>query len=123
MTEIPRLEEITQNRVAALVSNPVGYRLFGQWTFREGNRQNKSELLLANLVEHGYPSVDVTTSMNNLQAAPDATGIRLYQRSCEPPSLRRYGLPLQPAAGQAHETVHWVARTNPDNASYQRASA
>ena len=79
MTEIPSPERITRKRVAALVSNNVGYRLFVQWTTREEDRQNKSELLLAILEENGYSSTHVSASMNNLQAAADATCTSLYK--------------------------------------------
>lgn len=79
MTETPSPERITRKRIAALVSNTVGYRLFVQWTTRGEDRQNKSELLLAILEEHGYSSAHISASMNNLRAAADATGTSLYK--------------------------------------------
>jgi len=38
----------------------------------------------------------------------DSAGVTLYQANLRTYSLLRYGVPVQVAVGQAHETVHLI---------------
>ncbi|HEB80209.1 MAG TPA: type I restriction endonuclease subunit R, partial [Rhodospirillales bacterium] len=50
----------------------------------------------------------ISATMQKLETAVDTTGVTLYQANLRTYQLLRYGVPVQVAAGQAHETVHLI---------------
>ena len=108
MTDIGKPERVTQNRVISLFRDELGYRFLGDWQEREGNSNVEVGLLTDYLTWAGYSDAHIQGAI--LVLLNDATngGRSLYENNKAVYSRLRYGIPIQAAAGEPHETVQLI---------------
>lgn len=126
MSELPRAERTTQNRVVRLFTDEtqagcLGYDYLGEWARRDHNRNIEPEYLSANLKRRGYSDAQVTAALRHLQAAAEISSNTLYDANLRTYGLLRYGADVQTALGEPIRKVHYIDWTDPVNNDFALA--
>jgi len=112
MSDIGKLERITQYRVIALFRDELGYRFLGDWTDRT-NRHVDEELLGNWLRGRGYRSEQISRAIDMLGREANNPNRSLYENNRAVWALLRYGVQMKMAAGEHTDTVWLIDWRNP----------
>ena len=114
MGTVGQIEKQTQARVVALFRDRLGYRYLGNWIDRAGNANIEPELLRAWLKRRGVADILVTRALHELHRVASDTSQSLYDRNRAVYDLLRYGVKVQPGAGENKVTVWLIDWTHPE---------
>lgn len=108
MSDVGQIERKSQDRVVKLFREQLYYEYLGNWEYREGNSNIERQLLIQNLRARGYDDNLINRALDKLdKAAAVGAGHDLYEANRDVYSLLRYGVKVQPGAGENFETV-WL---------------
>ena len=113
MTAIGETEKKTQARIIALFRDTLGYTTLGNWIDRKGNRNIEAGLLGGWLAKRGVESELITRALHLLDRTAGDASQRLYDRNRATYGLLRYGVNVNPGAGEQAQTVHLIDWANP----------
>jgi type I restriction enzyme R subunit len=115
MTTVGQIEKQTQDRVIRLFVDRLGYEYLGDWTSRPGNSNIEIDLLTAWLQRQGHPDSLINRALHELSKAASDTSKSLYNRNQEVYNLLRYGVKVQPGAGENRVTIWLIDWQHPEN--------
>ncbi len=113
MTTVGQIEKRTQARVVELFRDRLGYGYLGPWIDRD-NRNIEPKLLTAWLKGQGVGDTLINRALHELNKAATDTGKHLYDRNKAVYDLLRYGVKVQPGAGENHVTVWLIDWKHPE---------
>jgi type I restriction enzyme R subunit len=114
MSDIGKIERITQNRIIDLFRNELHYQYLGNWEEKVGNSNVEEELLKKWLLKR-YDERLTNKAIYEFTKATRNQSKSLYDVNKEVYSLLRYGVNIQPEIGQNRETVWLIDWKNPLN--------
>ena len=114
MSTVGQPERATQNRVAALFRDELGYRHLGDWADRSGNSNVEEKLLTAWLTKNGNTQAQISAALYKLRTEADNHNRSLYDNNQAVYNLLRYGVPVKIEAGKVTETVHLINWDEPE---------
>ena len=76
MSTVGQSERVTQNRVAALFCNELGYRHLGDWTDRNDNSNVEEKLLSDWLTKSGYTTAQISAALYKLRTEADIHAVQ-----------------------------------------------
>jgi len=113
MTDIGKAERVTQNRVAKLFVEALGYRHLGDWAERANNSNIEEGLLSAYLSGAGYSQAQINAVLHKLNTEANKSDRTLYGTNQAVYQLLRYGVPVKTEVGKVTETVHLINWVEP----------
>ena len=116
MSTVGKREIHTQRCVVEFFHDFLGYAYLGNWKDRSDNRNVKKTLLTDWLARQGRGDKIITKVLFELDKAAALSGSKtLYDVNREVHGLLRYGVKVQPAAGERTATVWLIDWKNPAN--------
>ena len=114
MSTVGQIEKKTQARVVALFRERLNYDYLGNRLDRV-NRNIEPELLVAWLKKQGVSDILISRALHELEKAAGDTSKSLYDRNRAVYEMLRYGVKLQPGAGEKRATVWLIDWKHPEN--------
>jgi type I restriction enzyme R subunit len=114
-------ERMTQNRVVALFRDQLKYDYLGNWEERSTNSCIEPELATAYLEKAGYGAAHIKRALERLRREAENPNRSLYDNNKAVYNLLRYGVAVQVAAGQNHETVQFINWNEPEKNDFALA--
>lgn len=114
MSEVGKIERITQNRVVGLFRDELAYKYLGNWEEREGNSNIEEGLLTAYLTEAGYAPEQISRALDALRREAANPSRTLYANNQAVYGLLRYGVPISGGPGQKGQTVWLINWAQPE---------
>ncbi|WP_153146811.1 type I restriction endonuclease subunit R [Dechloromonas sp. H13] len=114
MTTVGQIEKKTQARVVALFRDRLCYDYLGDKTDLD-NRNIEEALLRGWLAKQGVSDMLINRALHELNKVATDTSKSLYDRNKEVYNLLRYGVKVQPGAGENRETVWLIDWQHPEN--------
>jgi len=116
MSPVGSVEIVTQKRLLKVFEHNLGYEYLGDWQDREGNSNVEEEILSSWLSSQGHNASiinKVLTKLDKDKAIGGAT--QLYDANRAVYDLLRYGVKVQPEAGEQKQTIWLVDWEHPEN--------
>jgi type I restriction enzyme R subunit len=114
MSTVGQIEKRTQARVVALFRDRLCYDYLGDRT--DLDNRNVEEVLLRDwLIKRGVSDTLINRALHELIKAATDTSKSLYDRNKEVYNLLRYGVKVQPGAGENRVTVFLIDWKHPEN--------
>lgn len=105
MSNIGKKERETQDRVIALFRNELKYSYLGNWEERENNSNVEEEILTAYLTKKGHSQSLIGKILYEFGKVVNDQSKSLYDVNKEVYSMLRYGVNVQPEAGENKTTI------------------
>jgi type I restriction enzyme R subunit len=103
---VGQIEKATQARVVALFQQRLGYRYLGHWGDRSNTNIDES-LLRTWLQTRGVADALINRALHEFTKVAGDSSKSLYDRNRAVYDMLRYGIKVQPGAGENHVTV-WL---------------
>lgn len=114
MTTVGQIEKRTQARVVALLRERLCYDYLGDKADLD-NRNIEEALLRGWLTKQGVSDTLIKRALHELNRVATDTSKSLYDRNKEVYDLLRYGVKVQPGAGENRVTVWLIDWKHPEN--------
>ena len=114
MITVGQIEKKTQARVVALFRERLCYDYLGDRTDLD-NRNIEEALLRGWLTKRGISETLINRALHELNKVATDTSKSLYDRNKEVYNLLRYGVKVQPGAGENRVTVWLIDWQHPEN--------
>ncbi len=112
MTAVGQIEKATQARVVALFQHRLGYRYLGNWIDRD-NSNIDQPMLRSWLQSRGVADTLINRALHEFTKVAGDSSKSLYDRNRAVYEMLRYGIKVQPGAGENHVTVWLIDWQNP----------
>ena len=114
MSEVGKIERITQNRIVSLFRDELKYAYLGNWEDREGNSNIETGLLSAFLTKSGYSQDQISRALDKLRREATNSSRTLYANNQAVWNELYYGVDVKVGASENTEKVWLINWDQPE---------